>query len=339
MPPRLTQETLRKATVYVGETNYYERQQLRDLFIAQGLRQVVCHANLDSLRKLIAEMPPDLLVVADDFDEGVFAYIKEIRFQRAGDNPFILISMLVRPTNGGALDRAIEAGVDDIIIKPVVSEKSYSLTEAGKYTFEVHPDAHKTQVRQAVEEIFGVTGHIQRVADQYAAAGYRAIAPAMFDRIRRGITLDYKDVQQGIAYMLELKWPNTLADVGAAAKELRSAGRVAIVGYCWGGLLTWRSACLLSGLSAAVPYYGGGVTTEAEAQRKPLCPVLAHFGEKDHWIPLETVESFKKAQPGVEVHVYAADHGFNCDHRGSYDEASANLALERTLAFFLKHLG
>ena len=123
MPPRLTQETLRKATVYVGETNYYERQQLRDLFIAQGLRQVVCHANLDSLRKLIAEMPPDLLVVADDFDEGVFAYIKEIRFQRAGDNPFILISMLVRPTNGGALDRAIEAGVDDIIIKPVSAQR------------------------------------------------------------------------------------------------------------------------------------------------------------------------------------------------------------------------
>lgn len=121
--PRLNQETLRKATVYIGETNYYERQQLRDLFIAQGLKQVVCHSNLDSLRKLIFEIPPDLLVVSDDFDDNIFEFIKEIRFQRAGDNPFVLISMLVQPTNGGALDRAIEAGVDDIIIKPVSAER------------------------------------------------------------------------------------------------------------------------------------------------------------------------------------------------------------------------
>ena len=93
------------------------------------------------------------------------------------------------------------------------------------------------------------------------------------------------------------------------------------------------------GLSAAVPYYGGGVTSEAEIKRVPACPVQAHFGNKDHWIPLETVEAFRQAQPDVEVHVYEADHGFNCDHRGSYNEPAANLALERTLAFFAKHLG
>jgi carboxymethylenebutenolidase len=103
--------------------------------------------------------------------------------------------------------------------------------------------------------------------------------------------------------------------------------------------LTWRAAAQVQGLSAAVPYYGGGVTTEAEASRKPLCPVMAHFGEQDHWIPLDTVEAFRKAQPGVQVHVYAADHGFNCNERGSYNEAAANTALERTLAFFNQHLG
>jgi DNA-binding response OmpR family regulator len=123
MPPRLNQDTLRKATIYIGEKNYYERNQLRDLFVAQGVKQVLTHSTLESLRKLIAEVPPDLLVVAADFDDAIFEFIKEIRFQRAGDNPFMLISMLVSPTHGGALDRAIEAGVDDIIIKPISAER------------------------------------------------------------------------------------------------------------------------------------------------------------------------------------------------------------------------
>jgi carboxymethylenebutenolidase len=95
----------------------------------------------------------------------------------------------------------------------------------------------------------------------------------------------------------------------------------------------------VKGLSAAVPYYGGGSTTDEEIARHPHCPVLAHYAEEDHWIPLETVEKFKHAHPEVEVHLYPAHHGFNCDHRGAYQEASAKLALVRTLAFFAKHLG
>ena len=99
------------------------------------------------------------------------------------------------------------------------------------------------------------------------------------------------------------------------------------------------AACLADGLAAAVPYYGGGMTTPDEAARVPRVPVMAHFGEKDHWISLDSVNAFKAAQPGVEVHIYAADHGFNCDHRGSYDAPAAQLALQRTLAFFARHLG
>jgi carboxymethylenebutenolidase len=135
--------------------------------------------------------------------------------------------------------------------------------------------------------------------------------------------------------------PGVMADIQAAVNYAASTsgGKVGVVGYCWGGLLTWRAAAQVQGVSAAVPYYGGGVTTEAEASRKPTCPVMAHFGDKDHWIPLDTVETFRQAQPGVQVHVYAADHGFNCNERGSYDEAAANTALERTLAFFNQHLG
>ena len=130
-----------------------------------------------------------------------------------------------------------------------------------------------------------------------------------------------------------------MPDIQAAIDHAAQAGKVGIVGYCWGGLLTWRSACLLDGVAAAAPYYGGGVTSDAERGRVPRCPVMAHFGERDAYIPMDGVEAFAKAHPDVQVHVYAADHGFNCDHRGSYDEPSAHLALERTLAFFLKHLG
>jgi DNA-binding response OmpR family regulator len=119
----MDRENLKKCTVYIGETNYHERNKLRDMFLAQGLKQVVCHATLDSLRGLIVEIPPDLLILGDNFDPGIFDLVRDIRFQRLSDNPFMLISMLVSPSRREALDKAIEAGVDDIIIKPVSSDR------------------------------------------------------------------------------------------------------------------------------------------------------------------------------------------------------------------------
>ena len=195
-----------------------------------------------------------------------------------------------------------------------------------------------------VQEIFGVNAHIRSVADGYAAAGYLAVAPATFHRVKAGVDLSYtaQDMEAGFALKSAvdaLPGLGVLQDIQAAIDHAASAGKVGVVGYCWGGLLTWRTACMLKGLSAAVPYYGGGVTTPEEVARQPQCPVLAHFGAKDHWIPVDSVEAFKRAHPEVEVHVYAADHGFNCDHRGAYDAPSAALARERTLAFFAKHLG
>ena len=195
-----------------------------------------------------------------------------------------------------------------------------------------------------VQEIFGINSHIRSVADGYAAEGYLAVAPATFHRVKPGVELGYSEDDMKAGFGLKtaveaLPAPGVLQDIEAAVAYAAKAGKVGIVGYCWGGLLTWRSACLLQGLSAAVPYYGGGVTTPEEVARTPKVPVLAHFGERDHWIPLDSVQAFGKAHPEVEVHVYAADHGFNCDQRGSYDEAAANTARERTLAFFAKHLG
>ena len=196
-----------------------------------------------------------------------------------------------------------------------------------------------------IQEIFGVNPHIREVVDGYAAAGYFAIAPAMFHRAKHGVELGYTpdDMQAGMTLKGAIEaLPDLafMADVQAAVKYAHqtSGAKVGIVGYCWGGLLTWRAAALVDGLSAAVPYYGGGSTTAEEIARHPHCPVMAHYAKQDHWIGLETVEAFAKAHPEVEVHLYEADHGFNCDHRGSYQKVSADLARERTLAFFEEHL-
>ena len=192
-----------------------------------------------------------------------------------------------------------------------------------------------------LQEIFGVNSHIQSVTDRFAAQGYLAIAPATFERVKTGVELGYTDADMTAGFGLKsavdaLPGPGVMPDIQAAIDYAAqtSGGKVGIIGFCWGGLLTWRAACTLTGLSAAAPYYGGGMTAEDEIARVPKCPVMAHFGDQDHWIPLEGVTAFAKAHPEVEVHVYAANHGFNCDQRGSFNEAAAQLARERTLAFF-----
>ena len=185
-----------------------------------------------------------------------------------------------------------------------------------------------------VQEIFGVTDHVKRVADQYAAEGYRAIAPAMFDRIERGITLPYSDIQQGIAYMQQLEWPNTLADVEAAAEAVRDAGSASIVGYCWGGTVVHVAASELD-LDAGVSYYGGGVAKNLD--KHPRCPIMYHVGDQDHSIPTPDIEKIKNAYPDAVLHVYkGAQHGFNCDERSSYSVADARVAFGRSIEFLRK---
>jgi len=191
-----------------------------------------------------------------------------------------------------------------------------------------------------VQEIFGVNSHVRSVADGYAAEGYLAIAPAVFDRVKPGITLDsynQEAMTEGFGYMQRLKIDETLLDIRAAVEAAASAGKTGVVGYCFGGRMAWLSASRVPGLAAAVSYYGGGVP--GLASEKPQCPVILHFGERDSHIPIASVEEFKKAHPALPVYIYAADHGFNCDQRGSYDAAAAKLAKERTLAFFAKHVG
>ena len=193
-----------------------------------------------------------------------------------------------------------------------------------------------------VQEIFGVNSHIRSVADGYAKEGYLVIAPALFDRTERGVELGYgsTDQERGRALKAAVAGHDNngpLLDVTASIAQIEPAGRVGTVGYCWGGYVTWLAAAKLPGLAAAVPYYGGGM--QEAAHLEPLCPVLAHFGETDAHIPAARVREFTAARPEVEVHLYDAGHGFNCDQRGSYDEAAARLARERTLAFLREHVG
>ncbi|MSP83661.1 MAG: dienelactone hydrolase family protein [Alphaproteobacteria bacterium] len=188
-----------------------------------------------------------------------------------------------------------------------------------------------------LQEIFGVNRHMRRVADEFAADGYEAIAPALFDRAERGVELDYAapDMDRGRALRAAIALDGTLGDIAAAAAQLAPAGKVGVVGYCWGGSLAWFAATRLR-VDAAAGYYGAMVAQHT--REAPRCPVMLHFGEHDKGIPLADVATVRAAQPGVPIHVYPADHGFNCDDRRQYDPPATKLARERTLAFFAQHL-
>ncbi|NQU62369.1 MAG: dienelactone hydrolase family protein [Rhodospirillales bacterium] len=191
-----------------------------------------------------------------------------------------------------------------------------------------------------IQEIFGVNAHIREVCDGYARQGYLAIAPAIFDRFERGVDLGYTDDDKTIGRALKAKGNDNLdavlADVKAAHDAAATAGKVGITGYCWGGVVVWAAACRL-GFDAAVAYYGGGII-DLNAE-EPTCPTILHFGEHDGSIPMADVDAISAAHPDVEVHVYDAGHGFNCDHRPEFDRESAEIALHITHDLFAEHVG
>jgi carboxymethylenebutenolidase len=191
-----------------------------------------------------------------------------------------------------------------------------------------------------IQEIFGVNTHIRSVADGYAADGYLVIAPAMFDRVQRNYDTGYSqpEIQAGIALMQKLDWKEAMQDAAAALEAVKAAGKVGIVGYCWGGTVTWVAAARLSGLACAAPYYGGGMP--GFIGEKPKCPTMCHFGEQDQSPTLAQAKAIAAAHPEITAHYYAgAGHGFNCDQRGSYNAGASKLARERTLELFRKHIG
>lgn len=192
-----------------------------------------------------------------------------------------------------------------------------------------------------VQEIFGVNSHIQSVVDGYAGNGYVAIAPALFDREGPGIELGYAsdDIARGRDLAFPLGWDSPLLDINAAIDAVANVGKTGIVGYCWGGSLAYLASCK-SKVDCAVGYYGGQILKilAAEPDLKPQVPVMLHFGEHDKGIPLSDVDQLRERHPDVPIHLYDADHGFNCDQRGSYSQPAAEAALNRTLEFYAAHL-
>jgi carboxymethylenebutenolidase len=190
-----------------------------------------------------------------------------------------------------------------------------------------------------IQEIFGVNHHIRTVCDRFAAQGYAAIAPAIFDRIEPNFQSGYSPDEIAVArkFVANPNWQAMLLDTQAAIDALKDTGPVGIIGFCLGGSVAYAAATKLSGLSAAIGYYGGAIVRFADD--KPKAPTQLHFGEKDAGIPLSDVETIRAKRPDVEIFIYpGAQHGFGCDERGSYDKPSADLARERSLKFFAAHM-
>ncbi len=188
-----------------------------------------------------------------------------------------------------------------------------------------------------VQEIFGVNAHIRSVADGYAAAGYLAIAPAVFDSVEPHVELGYDAAgrDKGLSLVSALGFERALASVQAAARAAAVAGKVGVVGFCWGGSIAYLAA--IRDALPAVSYYGGRNVQLVD--QKAQGPLQFHYGLRDAHISEADREAVRAANPTAEFYVYDADHGFNCDVRPSFDAPSAQLARERALAFFAKHVG
>lgn len=189
-----------------------------------------------------------------------------------------------------------------------------------------------------LQEFFGVNAHIRAMADQYAKDGFHTIAPAIFDRVERGVELGYDDagIQKGRELRARLDMDQTMLDVQAAIDAVSSEGRVATLGYCWGGSLAYLAAARLEKVVCAVGYYGAQIAGHADETLH--APVLLHFAEHDEYIPLADVETIRAAHPEIELYMYpGTEHGFSCNDRRFYEPKAAALARERSLAFLTRH--
>lgn len=199
------------------------------------------------------------------------------------------------------------------------------------------PDAKPKGGIVVVQEIFGVNEHMRNVTDRFAAHGYVAIAPAFFDHIETGVELGYDDAgfKRGRELVGEISFERAIEDVASAAESIRSAGRIGCVGYCWGGTVAFLAATRLA--MPAVSYYGARNVKFLDERLK--APVQFHFGERDSSIPAEAVQRHREALPDAEIYTYPTGHAFDRKvDPNVYDAPSAKLALERTLAFFARHL-
>lgn len=215
------------------------------------------------------------------------------------------------------------------------------LTAADSHKFSAYrtdpADAPKGAV-VVLQEPYGVNSHIRKIADSFATEGYVAIAPSLFDRVQAGVELGYgeNDLSTGLDIARQVEMQSSLGDIQAAVDAIKDVGKVAIVGYGWGGNLAYIAANRVSGIACAIGYYGPGIVDNPREKRK--IPTLLHFAENDALIPLTQVVQFRAYRPDVSAFTYPAVHGFNCDERESYDESAAVAALDRTLFWISQYV-
>jgi len=220
--------------------------------------------------------------------------------------------------------------------------KHFNLTAADNHklgAYRADPNGTPKGGMVVIQEIFGVNHHIRATCDRFAAAGYVAVAPAVFDRFARDFESGYSpdEIAHARSLLGNLNWDHMMADIAAAAAELKNVGPVGVVGYCMGGTAAFLSACRVPGLSAVVCYYGGAIGKFADEKAK--CPLQMHFGEKDESIPMDVVEEIKKKKPQAEVYVYpGAPHAFSNNDRPSFRQEATDLAWTRTQDFLSKHM-
>lgn len=215
------------------------------------------------------------------------------------------------------------------------------LTAADGHHFSAYRAEPPERPKGAVvvlQEIFGIDAHIRQMADAFAGQGYLAIAPALFERAHKDVALGYgeADIETGLGYVRQIGLADPLADIQAAVDAVSTAGKVALVGYCWGGYLAYLAANRVTGLACAIGYYGPGIAGEASEKRK--VPTLLHFGASDPLIPADAVEQFRARRPDVSAFSYSAGHGFACAGRDGYSGDAADRALERTLAWVSQYV-
>jgi carboxymethylenebutenolidase len=187
-----------------------------------------------------------------------------------------------------------------------------------------------------VQEIFGIDEHVRRDVDRWASLGFEATAPALYHRREPGFVAghDPEGMKAGIAHAMATPLDQALADIAAVRDTLAAAGKVFIVGYCYGGSLAWLAAAKVDGLSGSSSYYGSMV--QANAALTPRCPTIVHLGRLDTMIPADDVKAaVQAANPDVPVYIYEdAGHGFNNEDPARHDSSSADLARQRTLELF-----
>lgn len=219
--------------------------------------------------------------------------------------------------------------------------KHVSLTTTDSHSlgaYRAEPSGKPKGALVVAQEIFGVNRHIRNVCDRLAAEGYVALAPALFDRFVRNFESGYTpdEVAHARSYLGKIDWSKMLLDMQAGIEEVKSAGPVGVIGFCMGGSIAFLAAARLSGLKAAVAFYGGQIVKFAD--EKPKCPIQMHFGEQDANIPMSDVAIIREKRPEAEIYTYPAGHGFYCDERSSFHDASAKLAWQRSLEFLAQHM-